>query len=61
MVMGDVKSGNYNFFDQDTGKSFASISKKFKNAATYSVTCRDGEDEPVIIFMTILIDMIEKE
>lgn len=61
MVMGDFKSGNYNFFDRDTGKSFASISKKFKHATTYSVQCRNGEDEPVIIFMTILIDMIEKE
>lgn len=25
MVMGDVKSGNYNFFDQDTGRAIATV------------------------------------
>ena len=61
MVMGDFESGNYNFFDQDTGQAIASISRRFRKSTTYSVLCREGEDEPVIIFMTILIDMIEKE
>lgn len=61
MAMGDFTKGNYKFFDQDTGQAIATVSKKFQSASTYMVNCRTGEDEPVIIFMTILIDMIEKE
>ena len=59
VITGEFSKGNYKIFDKDTGKTVATISKKFKSASTYTVDCEYDKNEPIIVLITILIDIIE--
>lgn len=59
VITGEFSKGNYKIFDKGTGKTVATVSKKYKSASTYTVDCEYDKNEPIIVLITILIDIIE--
>ena len=58
IATGELKKDNYKVFDKKTGKTIATISKKYASASSYSVECEFDSNEPIVTIMTILIDLI---
>ena len=58
MITGEFATGNYKIFDKSTGKTIATVSKKYKNASTYLVDCNYDKNEPTILLISIMLDLI---
>lgn len=58
VITGEFSKGNYKIFDRTTGKTVASVSKKYKSASTYMIDCEYDKNEPTILLISIMLDMI---
>ena len=59
MITGDFEKENYKFFSKSSGKTVAEVSKKVASASTYIVFCEYSKYEPIILAMTLLLDIEE--
>ena len=60
VATGDFKKGNYKIFSKTTGKTMASISKRIAAADTYLITCEYDRNEPIIVAISLLINMLNR-
>ena len=59
MITGDFEKEKYKFFSKSSGKTIAEVSKKVASASTYIVFCEYSKHEPIILAMTLLLDIEE--
>ena len=59
VVTGDFGKRNYKIFSKSTGKTIATVTKKIASADTYVIVCEYDRNEPIVVAISMLLDMIE--
>ena len=59
VVTGDFAKKNYKIFSKTTGKTIATVSKKIASANTYVIVCEYNKNEPIVVAISMLLDIIE--
>ncbi len=57
VITGDLFNSNYRIMSLQTGKELVSVIKKHKSASAFLVNCDYDKNEPMLLLMTILIDL----
>lgn len=57
IITGDFETGNYKIFNMVSGDTVATVSKKYKSASTFAIDCEFDKNEPIIVLITIFIDI----
>lgn len=58
VASGDFSKGNYVILDGHSGETLATITKKYKNAKTFSLVYESERNEDLLVLFAILIDLI---
>ncbi len=58
VASGDFSDGNFVILDSRSGKTLATIIKKYKKAQTFSFVCEDDGSEDLLVLFAILSDLI---
>ena len=58
VAIGNFEKGKYKIFSKSTGKTLATVSRRYASASTYLIECEHDKNEPIIISMSLLFDML---
>ena len=59
LFTGELSKGNYIVFDKTSGYTLATITRKYKNATTFSVTWETNDEPELFLLFSILIEIIK--
>ena len=60
-AIGNLSRNDYKIFDTDSGKTLADVSVKTVKAASFTMSCRQDDNEPLLVMMAVLADYTKKK